>query len=222
MLSSSKHVNNNQNFWMSFNTWVCFSKTCLGFEHCTHIIHGKTSSVPVQRRAQLPQLMIDAISLSVSHRKEEKFVHIIRDKLIIFQSIHSRVLLKLSHSLVLPLPDLLDEVLSPQIMSAQLSLFHQFLLHHNLCGDTSVIAAGIPQCGLSSHPVPVSSHQSKAKITHIIISDALDRNNNNLSHAAMTQTLTITYKVSCIKHMMTANEAWIKLTIILNIYNNSD
>ncbi len=153
-----------------------YTKACLGFEHCTHIIHGKTSSVPVQRRTQLLQLVIDAISLSVPHRKEEKFVYIIGAKLIIYRSngiihLHSRNLLNLSHSLILPLPDLLDEVLSPEIVSGHLSLSHQFLLHHHLCGDTSVITAGIPQCGLSSHPVPASSHQSNP-IPHIITFDA--------------------------------------------------
>lgn len=39
-------------------------------------------------------------------------------------------------------------------MAAQAPLSHQLLLHHYLRGNTSVITTGVPQGGLTSHPVP--------------------------------------------------------------------
>lgn len=39
-------------------------------------------------------------------------------------------------------------------MAAHTLLSHQLLLHHHLGGDASVITAGVPQRGLTAHPVP--------------------------------------------------------------------
>lgn len=61
--------------------------------------------------------------------------------------------------LIFPLPDLFDEVLSAEVMSGHPSLPHQFLLHHHLSRNASVIAARVPQRGLASHPVPASSDE---------------------------------------------------------------
>lgn len=61
--------------------------------------------------------------------------------------------------LIFPLPDLLDEVLSAEVVSGHPSLPHQFLLHHHLSRNASVITARVPQRGLTFHPVPVSSYE---------------------------------------------------------------
>lgn len=61
--------------------------------------------------------------------------------------------------LIFPLPDLFNELLSAEVMSGHPSLPHQFLLHHHLSRNASMIAARVPQCGLASHPVPASSDQ---------------------------------------------------------------
>lgn len=72
------------------------------------------------------------------------------------------------HSLILPFPDFLNEVLSPQIVAAQTSFSHQLLLHHHLRGDASVVAARVPQRGLSSHPVPADSEPELIKTCRLL------------------------------------------------------
>lgn len=70
------------------------------------------------------------------------------------------------HSLILPFPDFLDEILPAQIVTAHASLSHQLFLHHNLGGDTGVITAWVPQGGLASHSVPGQTGDSAAIQTH--------------------------------------------------------
>lgn len=126
----------------------------------THRIHGEAGPVPVQRGAQHLQLVVDAIALpEVKTRRRS------RHRQLAFSSLTFPFCNHLLHSLVLPLPDFLNEALPAQIMAAQAPLSHQLLLHHYLSGDTGVVTAGVPQGGLASHPVPGGS-SGKQKSTN--------------------------------------------------------
>lgn len=115
----------------------------------THWVHGEAGPVPVQRGAQHPQLVVDTITLP-----EVKTHRHLRHRQPGFSSLSFPFCNHLLHSLVLPLPDFLNEAVPAQVMAAQAPLSHQLLLHHDLSGDTGVVTAGIPQGGLASHPVP--------------------------------------------------------------------
>ena len=65
------------------------------------------------------------------------------------------------HSLLLPLPDLLQESLSPQLVPTQPLLAPEFLLHHHLGGNARVVTARVPQGGLSAHAVPAGSMEKQ-------------------------------------------------------------
>lgn len=50
----------------------------------------------------------------------------------------------LVYLLLLPLPNSLDELLPAELVARLLLLAPQLLLHHDLCSDTRVVAAGVP------------------------------------------------------------------------------
>mmetsp|Transcript_34869 Transcript_34869/g.67420 ORF Transcript_34869/g.67420 Transcript_34869/m.67420 type:complete len:530 (+) Transcript_34869:1693-3282(+) len=58
--------------------------------------------------------------------------------------------------LVLPLPNLLEELVASQVTPGLLLLPHQLLLHHGLCGDASVVCSGEPEGCLPVHAMPAS------------------------------------------------------------------
>ncbi|KAH9406922.1 hypothetical protein TYRP_013189 [Tyrophagus putrescentiae] len=58
--------------------------------------------------------------------------------------------------LVLPLPHLLDEGLTANVVARDLSLTHQLLLDDDLRADASVVAARVPERRSTGHAVPAS------------------------------------------------------------------
>ena len=102
-----------------------------------HLIHGEEGSGPVKRAAGLPQLMVDPVSLPV----ERERAHFTREE-------------GREDSLLLPLPHLLNELVSPDIVSGDPSLSHQLLLHYHLSGYTCVVAPRHPHDRPPLHPVP--------------------------------------------------------------------
>ncbi|KAF1771734.1 hypothetical protein GCK72_003561 [Caenorhabditis remanei] len=88
----------------------------------THLrIHREHSSIPVDRRSQLAELIIDDVSL-----------------------------------LVLPMPHLLIESVTSQIVTSQSTFTFQSFLDDDLCGDSSVITSWIEECSLSMHSIESS------------------------------------------------------------------
>lgn len=59
------------------------------------------------------------------------------------------------HSLLLPLPDLLQKGLTAQLVPVQSLLLPELLLHHHLGGNACVVTARVPQGGLPTHAMPV-------------------------------------------------------------------
>ncbi len=55
---------------------------------------------------------------------------------------------------MLPFPDFFDEVLPPNIMTREILLPHQLLLHHHLSGNASVVSARVPQNTTPPHTMP--------------------------------------------------------------------
>jgi len=67
------------------------------------------------------------------------------------------------HVLVLPFPDLLQELFTPVVMSSVALSLDQSCLNNSLCGDTSVIVTGSKKDGVALHTFPDNQRLHRRK-----------------------------------------------------------